>query len=464
MKSTKVCEKCGAALPEDAPYGICPKCLMQLGMETNAKTAGEERGTGSHRKVAPPPAEIAAHFPQLDVLEILGQGGMGIVYKARQPKLNRLVALKILPVEFGADAAFAERFNREACALAKLSHPGIVSVFDFGKAGPYYYLLMEYVDGLNLRELTQSRQIGTAEALEIVRKICEALQYAHDEGIVHRDIKPANILIDRKGRVKIADFGLAKLLGHAPEEPALTGTAQVMGTPHYMAPEQVRGDREIDHRADIYSLGVVLYEILTGELPLGRFEPPSRKVQVDVRLDEVVFRALEREPDRRYQHASEVKTEVEQITTTEGRKVVPPQIRSGGGFAGERRVSVKGPGIALIATGILNWLGNIVALLVLAYWSAATDQLEAPRWMVAVWVFLSLLIMVATALMVAGGIKMIRFEAYGLAVTASVLAMVLTPGNVVGLVIGIWAFVVLLRPEVKAAFEERKALRAAEKR
>jgi len=153
-----------------------------------------------------------------------------------------------------------------------------------------------------------------------VPQICEALQFAHDEGIVHRDIKPENILLDKRGRLKIADFGLARLLnrgtGSLPvgsPHYTLTGPWQVMGTPNYMAPEQMDDPLKVDHRADIYSLGVVFYEMLTGELPRGRFAPPSQKVQVDVRLDEVVLRALEQEPERRYQQASEVKTDVDAI-------------------------------------------------------------------------------------------------------------------------------------------------------
>jgi hypothetical protein len=163
----------------------------------------------------------------------------------------------------------------------------------------------------------QSGKLTPAEALAIVPKVCEALQFAHDEGIVHRDVKPENILIDKKGRVKIADFGLAKLLsegaGGSSEDYLLTLPHEVMGTPRYMAPEQVERPGAVDHRSDIYSLGVVFYEMLTGELPMGRFAPPSQKVQLDVRLDEVVLRALEKEPGRRYQNASEVKTQVESI-------------------------------------------------------------------------------------------------------------------------------------------------------
>ena len=169
---------------------------------------------------------------------------------------------------------------------------------------------MEYVDGVNLRHALRAGRLAPREALAIVPQICDALQYAHDQGVVHRDIKPENVLLDRTGRVKIADFGLAKLLGKGPDDFTLTRTQQVMGTPRYMAPEQIEKPTTVDHRADIYSLGVVLYEMLTGELPLGRFEPPSHKVQVDVRIDEVVLRTLEKEPERRYQRASQVKTEL----------------------------------------------------------------------------------------------------------------------------------------------------------
>ena len=262
----------------------------------------------------PPVAEIAKLFPQLEVLEFIGKGGMGAVYKARQPALDRLVALKILPPTAAEDPGFAERFNREARALARLNHPNIVTVHDFGQAGTLHYLVMEFVDGGNLRQVERAGRLTPEQALAIVPQICEALQFAHNEGIVHRDIKPENILLDRKGRVKITDFGIAKILGLAVEAAPLTGARDVVGTPHYMAPEQIEKPRTVDHRADIYSLGVVFYEMLTGELPLGKFAPPSRKVQVDVRLDEVVLHALEKEPDLRYQQVSQVKTAVETIS------------------------------------------------------------------------------------------------------------------------------------------------------
>jgi len=217
----------------------------------------------------------------------------------------------------GKDPAFAERFAREARSLAKLNHAHIVTLHEFGQSDDgLYYFVMEFVDGTDLRHIRQAGDLEADEALALVPQICEALQYAHEEGVVHRDIKPENVLLDKRGGVKIGDFGLAKLLDRPMTAYTLTQAGQKMGTPHYMAPEQIEHANTVDHRADIYSLGVVFYEMLTGELPLGRFSAPSQKVQVDVRLDQVVLRALEKEPERRYQHASEVKTDVEVIGAT----------------------------------------------------------------------------------------------------------------------------------------------------
>jgi predicted Ser/Thr protein kinase len=320
MSQTPSCPKCGAPLADDAPAGLCPKCLVQAGFESENQSRPEPAVTTPNPTSSgfTPPAveDLARRFPQLEILELLGKGGMGAVYKARQPGLDRLVAVKILPVETSHDPTFAERFTREARALARLSHPNIVAIYDFGQTEGLYFFVMEYVDGVNLRQAIQAGGMTPQTALTIVPQICDALQFAHDEGIVHRDIKPENILIDKRGRVKIADFGLAKLLGLEQADHALTHTRQVMGTLRYMAPEQMEGSHEVDHRADIYSLGVVFYELLTGELPIGRFAPPSKKVQIDVRLDEVVLRALETEPEQRYQHASELKTSVDQIAAT----------------------------------------------------------------------------------------------------------------------------------------------------
>jgi eukaryotic-like serine/threonine-protein kinase len=403
MTDPSRCAACGAALAADALGGLCPACLLRRGLDT--RTFATEGRSAGDDEAPPTPAELAAHFPDLEILDLLGRGGMGVVYKARQKRLDRLVALKILSPRIARDPAFADRFAREARAMAMLNHPHIVAVHDFGQTvgrekqegergrggegeigreplavsqNRFFYFIMEYVDGVNLRRLLDAGKLAPEEALAIVPQICEALQYAHDAGVVHRDIKPENILLTKNGQVKIADFGLAKLIGPAEKGtgpicaqppvgqasclpivqpsrtstptdedrrdedrrdacptmcvgqasclpivqpsrtsfPPLTAAGQVMGTPQYMAPEQVSHPQAVDHRADIYSLGVVFYQMLTGELPAGRFAPPSKKVQIDVRLDEVVLRALEKEPERRYQQASELKTHVETIVTT----------------------------------------------------------------------------------------------------------------------------------------------------
>ena len=313
MDTTRVCPICGKPVVPEAPQGLCPECLMKSGFETRA---GNEPGAGKSAFVPPSVEQMAKLFPQLEIIALLGQGGMGAVYKARQPRLNRFVALKILSPEKQNDPQFAERFEREARALAWLTHSNIITVYDFGETQGVYYLLMEFVDGMTLRQLLQARRLASAEALAIVPQICQALQYAHEQGIIHRDIKPENILLDKKGQVKIADFGIAKILDQAPQDISLTGAKDVVGTAHYMAPEQIEKPQTVDHRADIYSLGVVFYEMLTGELPLGNFLPPSQKVQIDVRLDEVVLHAMEKEPERRYQTASQVKTAVETIANS----------------------------------------------------------------------------------------------------------------------------------------------------
>ncbi len=302
------CPQCGSPLPSGVLAGLCPACLFKQGAA--ADTAASPESTAFQ---PPTVEEVAKLFPQLEIMGFLGKGGMGAVYKARQPALDRIVALKIIPPQAAAGPGFIERFNREARALARLNHPNIISVYEFGQANGLPYFIMEFVDGLNLRQLERAGKLSAREALQIVPQICEALQFAHDEGIVHRDIKPENILLDKKGRVKIADFGIAKILSSGPNV-AITETGGAIGTPHYMAPEQMEKPMSVDHRADIFSLGVVFYEMLTGELPLGKFGPPSsRKVEVDVRLDDVVLRALEKDPELRYQHASQVKTAVDTI-------------------------------------------------------------------------------------------------------------------------------------------------------
>jgi tRNA A-37 threonylcarbamoyl transferase component Bud32 len=471
------CPECGTALPADAPEGLCPQCLLK-GVIRSAHDAAQPVPAAPTVAYAGPAAptveELATLFPQLEIIELIGQGGMGAVYKARQPALDRLVAVKVLPPEAGRDPAFAERFGREARALARLGHPNIVAVHDVGRAGEFYYLVMEYVDGANLRQVLRDGKLTPEQALRIVPQICDALQYAHEEGVVHRDIKPENILLDKKGRVKIADFGLAKLLGRDTGDFTLTGSRQVMGTLYYMAPEQVERPLEVDHRADIYSLGVVFYEMLTGQLPVGRFPMPSEKAGTDAFLDEVVLRTLEREPDRRYQHASDVKTDVESHARPAHRESAERERRS---LPASR---VRGPAWALLVAGILHVLWpTLGAMWLLASGSLgfaahgpdqrafaaagrpdvpeplfAEDAQPRPRWEIN---FPSVLLAALSgglgSLIIVGAINMLQLRSHGWALAAAALALVpCGPTWLVSFPAGIWALTALTAADMKAAF------------
>lgn len=325
------CPFCGAESKtgiSQAERYTCPKCGKTINL-VDIKTAryGQDQ-QGSNDKTNPPltpkpPANETesllspgVKLGQYEIRELIGRGGMGTVYKAHQPLLERFVAIKTLPTNLANDPEFVKRFNREAKALAGLSHPNIITIYDIGRENKYFYFIMEFVEGVTIRDLLEDRKLKPEETLKIIPQLCEALEYAHAEGVVHRDIKPENILIDKKGRVKITDFGLARIIkGDIPFEP-ITKTREIMGTYDYMAPEQREDSKNVDHRADIYSLGVVFYEMLTGELPIGKFALPSQKVQIDVRLDDVVLKALEKEPARRYQRASELGEAVTEVITS----------------------------------------------------------------------------------------------------------------------------------------------------
>ncbi len=325
----------------------CPACRLQFEWpgeewpESGVRCAGCEQvfwkpaaqtlkySASSGPALSPPGGELrpqtlredevlpdGALLGQYRVEDFVGRGGMGTVYRARHTMLDRTVALKVLPAGLSRDPEFVRRFKREALALAGLNHPHIVAVHDMGVQGELHFLVMEFVDGVNLRDVLVHKKLTPEQALRIVPQLCDALEYAHSKGVIHRDIKPENILLDREGTAKIADFGLAKIVKGETSVVPLTQTNVIMGTVDYMAPEQRDSLKTVDHRADIFSMGVVLYELLTGELPMGRFDLPSHRVQVDVRIDDVVLRALEKDPDRRYQRAGHMGTAVTQVMTT----------------------------------------------------------------------------------------------------------------------------------------------------
>jgi len=356
------CETCQAPLPADDPEGDCPRCLLGLGLEPSLSSPGPARFT------VPSPEELRPLFPQFELGELLGQGGMGAVYAARQLNLDREVALKVLPPELGRDPEFSERFAREARAMARLDHPGVLGIHDFGEAGPYHYLVLERVAGTTLRELCAAGPPGVDEALRLLRELCAAVAYAHERDVVHRDLKPENVLVDDSGRVRVADFGLAKAVDAARETlaPSLTGPGVAVGTPHYIAPERLEGAGDADPRADVYALGVVAYELLTGRLPLGRFPEPAEVVaELPNGANAAILAALEHDPDRRPGSAGAL-LEALEATPTGPRR--PPR-SAGAGPAGEHapaRAGTRllwaliGAGIAVFVAGFLPW-GTITA-------------------------------------------------------------------------------------------------------
>jgi serine/threonine protein kinase len=272
---------------------------------------------GGFRWEPPSAAELQAMMPGYTIEKILGRGGMGAVYKGVQTNLDRTVAIKILPpgVE-KEDPSFAERFKNEAKLMAKLLHPAVVAVFDFGlNSGGQLYIAMEYVDGTDVAQMISTqKKLPPDHALAITAHVCDALTAAHELGIVHRDIKPANVLINMKGQVKVADFGLAKI--EEPGSHGLTKTGYAMGTPDFVAPEALMLGTAIDGRADVYAVGVMLYQMLTGNIPRGAFKPASVLVPaLDRRYDPIIQKAMQHDREERHQSAAELRRELDVILT-----------------------------------------------------------------------------------------------------------------------------------------------------
>ncbi len=298
------CKACGGPLIEDSPLSVCGLCVIAMAVQ--GADDEEERGRVPRPGPQPYPDsvlsvdELQPRFPELEIQAFIGSGGMGAVFRALQPGPNRLVALKVLATALAQNDEFVERFQREAQMMGQLDHPNIVQVHDAGERGGIYYLIMDYMDGGDLRRLLKKGGMDMRVVQELVPQICAGLSHAHEEGITHRDIKPANILIDHRGRVKIGDFGLAKALGPTPDI-SITVPGSSLGTPFYTAPEQHSESESTDQRADVYSIGAVLYEMLTGLRPQGDFEYPSlHRKGVTRAVDKAVKKALARNPEKRF--------------------------------------------------------------------------------------------------------------------------------------------------------------------
>jgi hypothetical protein len=293
--------------------------------------AAEAVPASSRRWQPPEPEELQHDFSQYEIRGILGRGGMGAVYKGWQKNLERFVAIKILPREVDDDGMkFAERFKQEAKAMAKCRHPGIVAVYDSGTThSGLLYIVMEYVEGTDVQQLVEAAgNLPPAQALGIADRVCEVLAYAHDHGIIHRDIKPSNIMIEADGTVKVADFGLAKLTDR--KDATITESAASIGTADFIAPEALHGSEKADHRADLYAVGVMLYKMLTGKIPRGRFDPPSQIVPgLDPRVDAIVDRAMQSDPDARYSSAIGMRDAIAAVLSpSEAKRAAATRVKS----------------------------------------------------------------------------------------------------------------------------------------
>ncbi len=285
--------------------------------------------------LAPDPAELNELFPGYEIEGLIATGGMGAVYCAVQKSLDRTVALKILPKEFSKDAAFCEAFEAEAKAMARLNHPNLVGVYDFGEVNDMLFIIMEYVPGKSIYHSAHGQAIDPGEVNRLVTDICNGLAHAHENGIIHRDIKPSNILLDLNARPKIGDFGLAR-----PIERKVQEGEEIFGTPHYTAPEVVNDPQSVDYRSDIYSVGVLLHELLTGKLPAEDLRPPSVISRCDPRYDVIVRRATHIAPAGRYSSAAEMAKDLATIAASSGSRGIHPAVAASHGPGGPR---VAGP-------------------------------------------------------------------------------------------------------------------------
>src|SRR5213080_1267172 len=377
----RFCPKCGAEIPADAPEGGCPGCLLAtgLGLLPDAPVAAGDNGgsaenveanaavAASHSKKAARAAEMLGELGDYELLEEVGRGGQGVVFRARQKSLNRTVALKVISLGQWASKAHLKRFRREAEAAARLEHPGIVPIHEVGERDGSCYFSMKFVEGGQLDEVVRRKPMSIRQAAELIAKVAHTVHYAHEHGILHRDIKPGNILLDAKGEPHLTDFGLARLVE---SESSVTHTLDVLGTPSYMAPEQAAGNNAaVGSVTDVYGLGAVLYQLLTGHPPFAGgttyetikllldTEPRQPRLlnpKIDRDLSTICLKSLEKDPKRRYPSALALAEDLERWLKHE-----PIQARHAGVFTRGRKWVQRNPTSALLAAALVAFAAAV---------------------------------------------------------------------------------------------------------
>jgi TolB-like protein/Tfp pilus assembly protein PilF/predicted Ser/Thr protein kinase len=381
----RVCRKCGAEIFADAPEGLCTACLFETGLgllagpsvaagDSSAVASAKADDCGwfenvkasdanaeSHTKKAPRPAKTLADFGDYELLEEIGRGGQGVVYRARQKSLNRTVALKVIGLGHWATKAHLKRFRLEAEAAASLEHPGIVPIHEVGERDGSCYFSMKFIDGGQLDAVAKREPMPVRRAAELIAKVARTVHYAHEHHILHRDIKPGNILLDQKGEPHLTDFGLARLVE---TESTVTRTMEVLGTPSYMAPEQAAGNNaQLTSATDVYGLGAVFYQLLTGHPPFAGgttyetikllldTEPRQPRLwnpKIDRDLATICLKCLEKDPQRRYSSAIVLAEDLERWLKHE-----PILARRTGVFARGRKWVRRNPTSALLAASLI---------------------------------------------------------------------------------------------------------------
>src|SRR5881392_273095 len=364
----RLCPKCGAEIPADAPEGGCPGCLLEtaLGALASESVAGVD-DLGHVDKPARAAtrgerlAKILGELGDYELLEEVGRGGQGVVFRARQKSLNRTVALKVISLGQWASKPHLKRFRREAEAAASLDHPGIVPIYEVGERDGSCYFSMKFVEGGQLDEVVRRAPLSIRQAAELIAKVARTVHYAHEHGILHRDIKPGNILLDKNGEPHLTDFGLARLLD---AQSSVTRTIDVLGTPSYMAPEQAAGETtKLSKGTDVYGLGAVLYQLLTGQPPFAGGttyetirllqdteprQPRQLNPKVDRDLSTICLKCLDKDPQRRYSSALALAEDLEHWLKHE-----PIRAKPSGFFTHARKWVRRNPSTTVLVTLLL---------------------------------------------------------------------------------------------------------------